>query len=179
MRGNVIRSGLHVKSAVLIHHIFVSPGHNFYGRHGQPPGTHPTVDLATARCRAGRGIEGDRFYDYKPDYAGQVTFFDWDAYTGVKAAMAVPALRPDAFRRNIIVSGMALNDLIGVTFTLGGVAFEGMVEAKPCAWMDRVVAPGAERWLRGRGGLRARVLADGELSRGSAELVVPGLLALG
>jgi MOSC domain-containing protein YiiM len=54
-----------------------------------------------------------------------------------------------------------------------------MSEAKPCYWMDTVVAPGAERWLRGQGGLRARVLTDGDLHRGPAELVAPGLLALG
>jgi hypothetical protein len=167
-----------VKSAVFIHHLFVSPGHNFFGRHGLPPGAHAMTDLAVARCRAGRGIEGDRFFGYRPDYAGQVTFFAWEVYADVKQALAVPELRPDAFRRNVVVAGPALNDLIGTRFTLGGVEFEGMSEAKPCHWMDRVVAPGAERWLRGRGGLRARVLSDGELHRGPVELLAPGLLAL-
>jgi len=137
------------------------------------------TDLAIARCRAGQGIEGDRFFGYRTDYAGQVTFFAYDVYEAVKEALAVPQLRPDAFRRNVIVAGMALNDLIGTRFTLGGIEFEGVSEAKPCHWMDQVVAPGAERWLRGRGGLRARVLSDGELHRGAVELVAPGLLALG
>lgn len=168
-----------MKSAVTIHHIFVSPGHNFYGRHGQPPGEHATADVATAWCRAGQGIEGDRFFGYRPDFAGQVTFFAWEVYSGVKQALVVPQLRPDAFRRNVIVEGMTLNDLIGTRFTLSGIEFEGMCEAKPCHWMDRVVAPGAEQWLRGRGGLRARVLSDGELRRGPVELVAPGLLAFG
>lgn len=137
------------------------------------------TDLARARCRAGQGIEGDRFFGYRPDYAGQVTFFAWEVYEAVKREFAVPQLSPDAFRRNVIVAGVALNDLIGLRFTLGGVEFEGMSEAKPCYWMDTVVTPGAERWLRGQGGLRARVLTDGDLHRGPAELVAPGLLALG
>lgn len=137
------------------------------------------TDLATVRCRAGQGIEGDRFFGYRPDYAGQVTFFAYDVYEAVKEALAVPQLKPDAFRRNVVVGGVALNDLTGTRFTLGGIEFEGMSEAKPCHWMDQAVAPGAERWLRGRGGLRARVLGDGELHRGLVELVAPGLLALG
>lgn len=168
-----------MKSAVFIHHIFVSTGHNFFGRHGQPPGEHATTDLAAARCRAGWGIEGDRFFGYRPDYAGQVTFFAWEVYVEVKHAFGVPHLRPDAFRRNVVVAGLALNDLIGTRFTLGGVEFEGMSEAKPCHWMERAVASGAESWLRGRGGLRARVRSDGDLHRGPVELVAPGLLAFG
>lgn len=168
-----------VKSAVVIRHIFISPGHNFFGRYGQPAAAHPATDVAAVRCRAGWGLEGDRFYGYRPDYNGQVTFFAWEAYTAAQREFGVPALRPDAFRRNVLVEGMDLNALIGTRFTLGGVQFEGMSESRPCAWMNQVVAPGAEAWLRGRGGLRAKILTDGELRRGPAELLAQGLLALG
>jgi MOSC domain-containing protein YiiM len=41
----------------------------------------------------------------------------------------------------------------------------GMVEAKPCYWMDEALAPGAEEALRGLGGLRAKVLTSGQLRR--------------
>jgi MOSC domain-containing protein YiiM len=165
-------------NAVAIRHLFVSPGHNFFGRHGLPAGTHATHDLAAVRCVAGQGIEGDRFFGYRPDYGGQVTFFAWETVEAARREFAVPALCAGAFRRNVITAGVALPELIGVRFALGGVEFEGVGEAKPCYWMDQVVAPGAEAWLRGRGGLRARILADGELRRGPAELVVPELLAL-
>ena len=167
-----------VKSVVTIRHIFVSPGHNFFGRHGLPCGEHPTTDVASVRCRAGLGLEGDRFFGYRHDYNGQVTFFDWETYEGIKQRFAVPALTPDAFRRNVLVEGVHLNELIGTRFTLGEVDFEAMGEAKPCAWMDKVVAPGAEQWLRGRGGLRAKILCDGELRHGPADLYAHGLLAL-
>jgi len=167
-----------VKSVVNIRHIFLSAGHNFFGQHGQPPGSHPAMDVASVRCRAGRGLEGDRFFDYRPDYNGQVTFFAWEIYEAVKIELGVPALNPDAFRRNVLIEGAHLNDLIGSRFSLGDVEFEGICEARPCYWMNTAVAPGAERWLRGHGGLRAKILIDGELRRGKTELYAHGLLAL-
>jgi MOSC domain-containing protein YiiM len=167
-----------VKSAVAIRHIFISPGHNFFGRYGQPAGQYPATDLPAVKCRAGLGLEGDRFFGYRPDYNGQVTFFAWETYTAIKHALQVPALQPDAFRRNVVVEGMHLNALIGTHFTLGGVEFEGMSEAKPCTWMEQAVAPGAEKWLRGHGGLRAKIVSDGVLRCGPAELFAHGLLAL-
>jgi MOSC domain-containing protein YiiM len=74
------------------------------------------------------------------------------------------------FRRNVIVQGINLELLLERRFTLGGVEFEGTGEARPCHWMNQVVAPGAEDWLMGRGGLRAKVLSDGELTVGAVEL---------
>jgi MOSC domain-containing protein YiiM len=166
-----------VKSLVTIRHIFISPGHNFFGRNGLPPGNHPAMSVGSVQCRAGCGLEGDRFFGYRPDYKGQVTFFAWETFVGVQKRFALPTLTADVFRRNVIVEGMHLNDLIG-TFTLGGVDFEAMGEAKPCHWMDHAVAAGAEEWLRGQGGLRAKILTDGTLHCGRVELHAHGLLAL-
>jgi MOSC domain-containing protein YiiM len=168
-----------VKSAVTIHNIFISPGHNFFGHHGRPASAHACTDVTSVRCRAGYGLEGDRFYGYRPDYNGQVTFFSWEVFEAAKRTFNVPQLRADAFRRNVIVEGMHLNELVGARFSLGGVEFEGRAESKPCYWMDNVVAPGAEPWLRGRGGLRAKILTDGVLRTGPAELYTGDLLALG
>ena len=154
---------------VVIHHLYISPGHNFFGRHGMPAAAHATEAVDQVTCRAGRGIEGDRFLDYKEDYKGQITFFAWETYTAIKAALKVPALSPSAFRRNVLIEGLDLNALIGRRFRLGGITFEGTVEAKPCYWMEQAVAPGAEAWLLGRGGLRAKILTDGVLTKGPME----------
>ena len=167
-----------MSSSVTLRHLFISPGHNFFGRHGQPAGEHAVIDHSAVRVRAGRGIEGDRFFGYRPDYNGQITFFAWEVFLAARGALDVPALRPDVFRRNVLIEGIHLPDLIGARFTLGGIEFEGMGEAKPCHWMNAVVAPGAEEWLRGRGGLRAKIRTDGELCCGAAELIVSDLLAL-
>ncbi|MBP6506915.1 MAG: molybdenum cofactor biosysynthesis protein [Opitutaceae bacterium] len=153
----------------IIRQLYISPGHNFFGRHGQPADVNPTQAVDQIMCRAGRGLEGDRFLDYKADYKGQATFFDWSIYERIKMALAVPALSPGAFRRNVLIEGLDLNGLIGRRFRLGGVIFEGTGEAKPCYWMNQAVAPGAEAWLLGNGGLRTKILADGPLEIGAVE----------
>jgi MOSC domain-containing protein YiiM len=61
-----------------------------------------------------------------------------------------------------------LNSLINKQFEIQGVLFEGVEESKPCDWMNLAVGPGAREWLRGRGGLRARILSDGVLRLGGS-----------
>jgi MOSC domain-containing protein YiiM len=69
------------------------------------------------------------------------------------------------FRRNVIVSDVDLNALIGKEFEVQGITFKGTEEAKPCYWMNQAFAEGAEKALMGNGGLRARILTDGVLRR--------------
>ncbi len=166
-----VKPGLASGVQINIRELYVSPGHNYFGHHGQPAGANPILRVGQVVCRAGRGLEGDRFFDYKPDYKGQVTFFAWEVYEAIKAALRVPNLSAGAFRRNVLVEGMNPEALAGQRFRIGPVEFEGMGEAKPCYWMEQAVAPGAEAWLLGRGGLRAKILSDGVLAPGSAELI--------
>ena len=156
--------------SVTIRHLYVSSGHNFRGHHGGPAGTHPTLEVPAITCRTGHGIEGDRYYDYRADFKGQVSFLAWEVFLGLTREFAVPALLPGALRRNVVLEGTDLNELIGQCFALDGVEFLGMEECRPCYWMDGAVAPGAEAWLQGRGGLRAKILTDGVLRTGTTAL---------
>lgn len=149
-----------------VHHLFVSPGHNYFGHHGKPAGQNPILEVEQISCVAGRGIEGDRFFDYKEDYKGQITFFSADTVEQARKHFNLPTLFPDVFRRNAIVSGLDLRALEFAWFSIDGVLFEGMGEAKPCYWMDQAVATGAEVWLRGSGGLRAKIRRGGVVRRG-------------
>lgn len=151
------------QNAMRIEHLYISPGHNFFGHHGQPPGEHRAINCAEVRCVAGRGIEGDRFFDYKTDYKGQVTFFEGEVYDQLCTEFGVWDRPPSVFRRNIITRGVRLAELIGVEFQVQGVCFAGTGESAPCEWMNVAFAPGAEERLKGFGGLRARILSDGIL----------------
>ena len=72
------------------------------------------------------------------------------------------------YRRNVITRGIDLNEWIGVEFEIQGIRFEGTEEASPCYWMNTAFGPGAEELLKGRGGLRARILSSGILRRTDA-----------
>ncbi|HYY13976.1 MAG TPA: hypothetical protein VE758_06040, partial [Chthoniobacterales bacterium] len=78
-------------------------------------------------------------------------------------AFQLQGCSPSLVRRNVIVRGVDLNGLIGENFEVQGVRFHGTGECRPCYWMNRAIASGAEEFLRGRGGLRATILSDGIL----------------
>ncbi|MGA2834821.1 MAG: hypothetical protein ABSE55_17295 [Terracidiphilus sp.] len=143
--------------------LFISPGHNFVGHHGQLPGGHPLVEKMEVSCVAGRGIEGDRFFDYKENYKGQITFFSSDVFAEICGQLGATGKSPGVTRRNVITANVDLNSLVGIEFDIQGVRFAGVAECSPCQWMDWAIAPGAEKLLQGRGGLRARILTDGIL----------------
>ena len=161
-----------VNMNVTLKHLFISPGHNYYGRHGKGAMDYPIEEVERISCVAGRGIEGDRFFDYKPDYKGQITLFDWAVYERVRDEVVKGELDPKAFRRNVVLAGVDLNGLIDKRFTLGGLELTGSCECSPCYWMDQACAPGTHEFLKGYGGLRARIVKGGELVTGDCELEI-------
>ena len=146
-----------------IRRLFISPGHNFFGHHGQPAGENPTVEAAEIECVAGQGIKGDRFFGFKENYKGQITFFAQEVFEALCAELKLSGKSPGVTRRNVIVAGADLNALIGKEFEIQGVKFCGVAECSPCHWMDQAFAPGAEKFLQNRGGLRAQILTNGTL----------------
>ena len=156
------RNNCHIAD-VKVRHLYISPGHNFFGRQGLPAGEHPLVECAEIRCVAGRGIEGDRFFDFKNDYKGQITFFASEVFEDLCRQIGLRGKVPGVTRRNVITAGMDLNLLVGAEFEIQGVRFLGTAECSPCHWMNDVIAPTAEKLLHARGGLRAKILNDGIL----------------
>jgi MOSC domain-containing protein YiiM len=153
---------------VQICHLFISPGHNFVGHYGREPDTHPAVEVPMIECVAGRGIRGDRYFDFKNDYKGQITFFSLDVFDELWTALGIEDCSPSAVRRNVFVRDVDLNQWIGQEFEIQGVRFYGTQECAPCSWLNGAVARGAEAFLKGRGGLRAKIMCDGELRSSNA-----------
>lgn len=148
---------------MLVTALYISPGHNFFAHFGKPPGKHETIAVPEVECVPGKGLRGDRFFNYKENYKGQVTFFSTEVYRDLSKALGIRDKPLSVFRRNIITCGADLNSLIGHEFEIQGVRFLGDSECSPCFWMDATFGPGAEEFLKGRGGLRAKVLTAGML----------------
>ena len=121
------------------------------------------IEVPVIECVAGHGIRDDRYFDFKDDYKGQITFFSLDVFNELCAALDVHDCSPAVARRNVITRGVDLNEYIGKEFEIQGVRFYGTEESAPCYWMDRAFAPGAQVFLKGNGGLRAKILSDGKL----------------
>jgi molybdopterin synthase catalytic subunit len=64
--------------------IWISPGNDFRGHHGMARGDHGITSVAEIECVAGMGLRGDRYFGYKTDFKGQVTFFDANAVDAVR-----------------------------------------------------------------------------------------------
>ena len=157
---------------MLIRQIFISSGHNYFGHHGKPPDDFPLVEVPRIECVAGHGIRGDRFYDYRDNYKGQITFFSFEVFAKLAEHFGLRDKSAGAVRRNVVVSGVELNDLIGEEFSIQGVRLRGTAHCRPCYWLDQAIAPGAEQFLEGNGGLRAQILSDGVIAVGDAQLVL-------
>jgi MOSC domain-containing protein YiiM len=160
-------------------HLLVSPGHNYFGRPKDGPGNSPTYDLDEVQLVAGKGIVGDRFFGKAAHLDAAVTLLAIEALEAVAADLAVAPFDPLLPRRNVVLRGADVNGLRGVEFALEApdgsarCVLAGGRPANPCAWLDRMMSPGAQAAFRGRGGLRCRVVADGVLRRGPAVLVSP------
>ena len=102
---------------------------------------------------------------------GRSHFLHWKSFDELCAAVKLSDCSPASLRRNIITREAELNALIGREFEIQGVRFDGVPECRPCYWMDRAIAPGTEKFLKGRGDLSARILTDGML-RSSAPIRV-------
>lgn len=155
-----------------IRQIFISAGHNYFGHHGKPPDDYALVEVPRIECVAGHGIRGDRFYDYRDDYKGQITFFSFEVFEKLAEHFGLTDKSAGALRRNVIVSGVDLNELIGEDFSIQGVRLRGTAHCKPCYWLDQAVVPGTEKFLENNGGLRAQILSDGVIAVGDAQLVL-------
>ena len=133
------------------------------------------VTVQRALARAGRGLEGDRYFDHRGTFSSahgrghDLTLIEAEALE----ALRLPGgrLAPEEARRNVVTRGIDLNALVGERFRIGDVECFGQRLCEPCAHLERLTEkagkPGTLRALIHKGGLRADVLTDGEISIGS------------
>lgn len=156
----------HIDCELQVVEIFISAGHDYWTREGAGRLQHGIRSVPQVECVAGRGLCGDRYFSNKPQHLGQASFIALETVEEIRQLFRLPQLPAGIFRRNLLVSGVDLSSLLGQRFQIQGVLFEGSQECRPCHWMDRVVANGAQDFMREnfRGGLRARILSDGVIA---------------
>lgn len=127
--------------------------------------------VSAARALRDGGLDGDRYVAPEPEESG----WDFSTITLIeRAAEEAAGLPPGASRRNVSVDGIALNDLVGRRFRVGTALCEGVELCHPCAGLEAHLGrPGLVRLLVNRGGIRARVLEEGEIRVGDAVAPLP------
>ena len=130
-----------------------------------PAAEAPMESLQSATAIAGAGLEGDRYE------RGAGTFSPGRSDGREITLVAAEALEEAGVaalesRRNVVVRGVDVDALRGKRFRIGAVECVGRRRCEPCAHLQRLTRPGVLRALVHRGGLRADIVAGGELHVG-------------
>jgi MOSC domain-containing protein YiiM len=155
--------------------LVASPVHRYGGRPGEggvPPAALDAHDVVFVR--AGLGIVGDRFYAQPAHRRASITVMSAEAIDALAAEIGGGPFDAALARRNVVVRGVDADRLVGQRFSIdsgdGPVELQAHRPARPCAWMDAAFGPGAQRLLRGHGGVRCEPLTSGSLRVGPAVL---------
>jgi MOSC domain-containing protein YiiM len=139
------------------------------------------IAVGEVEAVAGMGLKGDRFFKRSNtrNPARQLTLIEREVLDTVATQQGVD-LRDGRHRRQIVVSGVRLNDLVGVEFMVGGVRVRGIEWCEPCRRMARLAGePKAIKAFVHRGGLNAQILSDGIISVDDLVRKVPGAFSSG
>jgi hypothetical protein len=137
----------------------------------------PMKAVSSAEAVEGRGLLGDRYERQAGTFSNpggrgyDLTLVEAEALEELSAKGV--ELAPDEARRNIVVRGIALDDLIGRRFRVGEVECLGQRRCEPCAHLERLTRPGVLRGLVHRGGLRADILSGGRIRTGDGIEALP------
>jgi MOSC domain-containing protein YiiM len=141
---------------------------------GLRPGYRATVvEVEHAVVRADRSLVGDHAALRGGTGRRNLTIVQAEHLEEV-AALTGNAVRPEQLRRNLVVSGADLDALRHARFYVGAVLLEGTGACHPCSRMNETLGAGGFDAVRGRGGITARALSDGEISIGDIVRVAAG-----
>jgi MOSC domain-containing protein YiiM len=122
--------------------------------------------VASVAAVAGKGLRGDRHFDEDGAKPGQaLTLIEAEALEDV-------GLTGAQSRRQVVVRGVRLNELVGRRFRVGDVECAGVELCEPCLHLQQLTRPGIIKDLIHRGGLNADILTDGQIRVGDP--VTPG-----
>ena len=120
--------------------------------------------VSSVRAIAGHGLEGDRYFFPAGARSGE-------ALTLIEAEVLEDVgLTGAEARRQVVVRGIRVNDLVGKRFRIGDVECLGIELCEPCLHLQKLTRPGIIKDLIHRGGLRADILSGGTISVGDKVL---------
>jgi len=118
--------------------------------------------------RSNFGIVGD--YRSEKFQIGQITLIEAETIETMSRELDydIPA---GASRRQIMVKGVKLNELVGKNLRLGQILVRVEDKCNPCNNMEKKIGVGARNAMNDRGGIRCRIIEGGELNVGNKIIV--------
>jgi len=134
----------------------------------RPERLAPPIVLDNVRANENKGLEGDR----SKGGNRQVTFIQKEHIVAVASFLGKPSLEFTVTRRNILVEGINLLSLKGKQFQIGEAILEYSGECHPCSRMEEALGKGGYNAMRGHGGITAKIIKSGLISKGDTVWVV-------
>ena len=122
--------------------------------HSELPQPVDTIDVTDG------GLPGDRYFG-----RGDITLVEEEALEAFRADTGIELSHAE-IRRQILTSGVRLNDLLHKRFRVGGVEAVGVEWCEPCRHIESLTYPGVLKGMVHRAGLRADIVQAGTISVG-------------
>src|SRR5215471_10328818 len=96
--------------------------------------------VGEVRAVPGKGLEGDRYFSgvgtfSAPNPDREITLIAKESLEAFEREHKIE-LKPAETRRNLVTSGVALNDLVGEEFQVGAVTLKGLRLCEPCDYLQ-------------------------------------------
>tara|TARA_B100000963_G_C22196927_1_gene481350 strand:- start:76 stop:522 length:447 start_codon:yes stop_codon:yes gene_type:complete len=125
-----------------------------------------TFYVNQAILEKGKGIANDRYYNNFKEKKEQVTLINLEEINNFNNQIK-QNIDAKNFRRNIIVSGINLNELINKKIKINEVILKIHEICQPCKYLqNKLKIPTLVKMLVNKSGVRAEILTSGKISVG-------------
>ena len=142
------------------------------GIYSAPASRVPLSSVPEAVLEEGRGLVGDRYHARVGTFSrklaspdAELTLIEQEEIDRFNRTERTD-YAAKSFRRNVVTSGVRLNELVGKTFHIGDTVLHGIRLCEPCAHLATLLAPSVVEDMVGRAGLRARIVTGGTIRTG-------------
>ncbi len=128
----------------------------------------PMIAMAKTSAESNKGLVGDRYHSavgrwsnsgHQPDF--NLTLIEGENIAEFQRQGVL--LAAHEFRRNIVTTGINLNELTGKRFRIGNVSCQGIRLCEPCLYLEKLTGIKLVTPMTHKGGLRVQLLTDGRI----------------
>jgi MOSC domain-containing protein YiiM len=122
--------------------------------HEQLPEPVDSIDVTD------EGLPGDRYFG-----RGDITLVEQEALDALRQDTGIELSHAE-IRRQVLTTGVRLNDLLNKRFRVGEVEAVGVEWCEPCNHIQSLTYPGVLKGMVHRAGLRAEIVQPGTIAVG-------------